>query len=104
MIAEEAATAFSTKGHPQRGYGGGSFGTMLHGDGIMEAVVMHRKAMGQAGAPDVARAPTRSGSVASTPARFPTCGRRRSATASRASKTQWHASGCCDFTHSAVTP
>jgi isoquinoline 1-oxidoreductase beta subunit len=79
-------------------YGGGSFGTTLHGDRIMEAVYAS-KAFGK---------PVRLMWHRTDQVRF---GRSHPGSVShvRATKvgnsvtsyTQWHASGCCDFTHSA---
>jgi isoquinoline 1-oxidoreductase beta subunit len=79
-------------------YGGGSFGTTLHGDRIREAVAAS-KAFGK---------PVRLMWHRTDQVRF---GRSHPGSVShvRATKvgnsitsyTQWHASGCCDFTHSA---
>ncbi|HEX3612621.1 MAG TPA: molybdopterin cofactor-binding domain-containing protein [Sporichthyaceae bacterium] len=79
-------------------YGGGSFGTLLHGDRIMEAA-RASKAFGK---------PVRLMWHRTDQLRF---GRQHPGSIShvRATKagnsvtsyTQWHASGCCDFTHSA---
>ncbi|HEY2834547.1 MAG TPA: molybdopterin cofactor-binding domain-containing protein [Sporichthyaceae bacterium] len=79
-------------------YGGGSFGTTLHGDRIMEAVYAS-KAIGK---------PVRLMWHRTDQVRF---GRAHPGSVShvRATKvgnsvtsyTQWHGSGCCDFTHSA---
>jgi len=79
-------------------YGGGSFGTTLHGDRLMEAA-RASKAFGK---------PVRLMWSRTDQVRF---GRQHPGSVShcRATKvgnsvtsyTQWHASGCCDFTHSA---
>src|SRR5882757_336680 len=97
MIAEELQLPFD-KVILNVVYGGGSFGTMLHGDRIMEAVYAS-KAMGK---------PVRLMWHRTDQVRF---GREHPGSVShvRATKvgnsitsfTQWHASGCCDFTHSA---